>query len=133
MDIAATNRRVIEQFRAGGPVEGMHREVLLLLTTAGRRTGHRHTAPMMFEPDGDAVVVIASNMGAPEHPDWYLNLLADAHVHVELGDDSYDATAETLTGPERDRVWTTLVERYPFLTDHQAKTDREIPLVRLAR
>jgi deazaflavin-dependent oxidoreductase (nitroreductase family) len=133
VDIEETNRRVIEQFRAGGPIEGMHREALLLLTTAGRRTGRRRTSPMMFERDQDGLVVIASNMGADKHPSWYLNLLDDPHVHVEIGDDSYDATAATLTGAERDRRWAELVDQYPFFAEHQSQTVREIPLVRLTR
>lgn len=71
MDIKETNRRVIAQFRAGGDIDGMHRERLLLLTTTGSRSGRPHTAPMMFHRDGDQVLVITSNAGAPEHPDWY--------------------------------------------------------------
>ncbi len=77
MDVREINRRVVEQFRAGGPIEGMHRERLVLLTTTGRRSGEPRTTPLMFDRDGDDVLVIASNVGAPRHPDWYLNLEAD--------------------------------------------------------
>lgn len=128
-----TNRKVIEQFRAGGEIDGMHRDRLLLLTTTGARTGQRRTTPMMFHGDGDRVVVIASNVGAPRHPDWYLNLVANPRVVVEIGDETYDAVAITLTGDERERVWTDLVALYPFFTDHQAKTSRQLPLVALTR
>ena len=69
MDIKEINRKIVEQFRAGGPVEGIDRDRLLLLTTTGRRTGQRRTTPMMFERDGDDLLVIASNVGAPAHPD----------------------------------------------------------------
>ncbi len=86
MDLRETNRRVIAQFRAGGPIEGMRREGLVLLTTTGRRSGEARTTPMMFHRDGDRVLVIASNIGAPQHPDWYLDLVADPHVTVEIGD-----------------------------------------------
>ena len=88
MDVREVNKRVVEQFRAGGPIEGMHRERLLLLTTTGRRTGEHRTTPMMFHRDGDRVLVIASNIGAPRHPDWYLNLVANPEVTVEVGDGS---------------------------------------------
>lgn len=128
-----TNRKVIEQFRAGGEIDGMHRDRLLLLTTTGARTGQRRTTPMMFHGDGDRVVVIASNVGAPRHPDWYLNLVANPRVVVEIGDETYDAVATTLSGAERERVWTDLVALYPFFTDHQAKTSRQLPLVALTR
>lgn len=133
MDMKEINSRTIEQFRAGGPIEGMHRERLLLLTTVGRRSGQRRTTPMMFHSDGEHVYVIASNMGAPKHPDWYLNLVDEPRVTVEIGDDSYETTAVPLTGAEYQRVWTDLVTANPFFVDHQAKTDRVIPVVELSR
>ncbi|MGI8330301.1 nitroreductase family deazaflavin-dependent oxidoreductase [Actinomadura scrupuli] len=133
MDIKETNRKVIEQFRAGGEIEGMHRDRLLLLTTVGARTGRRRTTPMMFHRDGDRLLVIASNIGAPAHPDWYRNLVADPHVTVEVGDETYEATATPLAGGERDRLWRTLEEAYPFFAEHQAKTGRTIPVVALTR
>jgi hypothetical protein len=68
MDMKEVNRRVIDQFRAGGDIDGMHRDRLVLLTTTGRRTGQPRTTPMMFHPDGNRVVVIASNAGAPRPP-----------------------------------------------------------------
>jgi deazaflavin-dependent oxidoreductase (nitroreductase family) len=132
MDIRATNRRVIEQFRAGGEIEGMHRERLLLLTTTGARSGNPHTAPMMFHRDGDRLLVIASFAGAPEHPAWYTNLVADPHVTVEI-DETYPARATPASAEERQRLWAVLTESYPFLADHQKKTDRVIPVVVLER
>ena len=83
MDIRDINRRVIEQFRAGGEIEGMHRDRIVLLTTAGARTGQRRTTPVMFHRDGGRLLVVASNAGAPKHPDWYRNLVADPRVTVE--------------------------------------------------
>ena len=133
MEIQEINRRVIEQFRAGGEVEGMHRERLLLLTTVGARTGSPRTTPLMFVPDGDRLLVIASNIGAPHHPDWYRNLVAQPRVGVEVGDERFDAVAETAQGQERERLWTSLVRDYPFFTEHQQKTDRQIPVVILTR
>jgi deazaflavin-dependent oxidoreductase (nitroreductase family) len=131
MDIRDTNRRVIEQFRSGGPVEGMNREGLVLITTTGRVSGLPRTTPMMFIEDHGRIVVVASNIGAAEHPQWYRNLLADPSVIVEVGDRTYAATAVTLVGDERARVWSQLVEGFPFFNDHQTSTTREIPLVRL--
>lgn len=133
MDMRQVNDRVIEQFRAGGEVDGMHRDRLVLLTTVGARTGQRRTTPMMFHRDGDRLLVIASNVGDPRHPDWYVNLAANPAVHVEVGDESYDAVATTATGAERDRLWSTLTREYPFFAEHQARTDREIPVVVVTR
>ncbi|WP_433306625.1 nitroreductase/quinone reductase family protein [Actinoplanes sp. CA-030573] len=136
MDIRAINERVIGQFRAGGEIEGMHRDRLLLLTTAGARTGRRHTTPMMFHRagEGDRLLVIASNAGATADPDWYRNLVADPAVTVEIGDSSYDATAVPLTGDDRARAWDEIKAAYPFFADHEVKAaGREIPVVELIR
>ena len=129
------NRQLIEQFRAnrglaGGPLEG---RAILLLTTTGAQSGRRHTTPLMYVPDGARLLVIASNIGAPSHPDWYRNLVAHPQVMVEVGQETFDATAVVLEGVERERVWASIVEQYPFFIDHQAKTTRQIPLVALER
>lgn len=133
MDIRANNRRVIERFRAGGEIEGVHRDRLVLLTTVGVKTGRPHTTPMMFHRDGDRILVIASNVGAPRHPQWYLNLVAQPQVTVEIGDEKYQGVTATLEGAERDRVWAVLKEHYPFFAEHEARTDRTIPVVELIR
>lgn len=133
MDIADINRRVIEQFRAGGEIEGMHRDRIVLLTTTGARTGQRRTTPMMFHRDGGRLLVVASNVGAPKHPDWYRNLVADPRVTVEVGDETFPAVATTLEGTERVRAWSMLKESYPFFADHEASTERIIPVVALTR
>ena len=133
MDIQETNRRVIEQFRAGGEIEGMHRDRLVLLTTIGARTGRRHTRPMMFHRDGDRILVVASNAGAPTDPDWYRNLLREPVVMVEVGDETYEAVASALAGPDREASWARLTSAYPFLAEHEAKAGRTIPVVALTR
>jgi deazaflavin-dependent oxidoreductase (nitroreductase family) len=133
MDIQAINHRVIAQFRAGGEIEGMHRDRIVLLTTTGARTGTRHTTPMMFHRDGDRLLVIASNRGAPKDPDWYRNLLANSQVTVEVGNERYEAVATALEGDERDRLWTMLKTTYPFFADHEAIAGRTIPVVALSR
>lgn len=133
MDVREINKRVIVQFRAGEPIEGMHRERILLLTTTGRQSGRPRTTPMMFHRDGDRLLVIASNIGALHHPDWYLNLAEDPAVTVEVGDETYQATATALDGDERTTVWAMIKQTYPFFADHEQKTDRTIPVVALTR
>jgi len=133
MDMKQVNAGVIDQFRAGGPIEGMNRDRLLLLTTTGAKSGQSRTTPMMFHRDGDRLLVIASNIGADKHPDWYVNLVANPHVVVEVGAERFEATAVPLTGDERERLWTMLKQSYPFFADHEAKTSREIPVVALTR
>jgi deazaflavin-dependent oxidoreductase (nitroreductase family) len=133
MEMSEINRRVIEQFRAGGPVDGMTRDRLVLLTTTGARTGQRRTTPMMFHRDGGRLLVIASNAGAPRDPDWYRNLVAHPRVTVEVGEETYDAQAEPLSGAERDQAWAMLKETYPFFAEHEVTAGREIPVVALTR
>jgi deazaflavin-dependent oxidoreductase (nitroreductase family) len=133
MDVQDLNRRVIEQFRAGGEIEGMQRERLLLLTTKGARTGADHTTPVMFHRDGDRVVVMASNAGARNAPGWYANLRANPSVRVEIGDEAYVATATVAAGDERGRLWAEITRLYPFFLEHEQTANREIPLVILTR
>lgn len=135
MDIREHNRQLIEDFRAnrtqvGGPFEG---RPLLLLTTTGARSGERRTTPMMYIPDGERLLVVASNAGAPAHPDWYYNLAAHPHVTVEVGTQTFNAIATVTEGEERQRLWTRIVELYPFFTEHQAKITRQIPVIVLSR
>jgi deazaflavin-dependent oxidoreductase (nitroreductase family) len=129
------NQRIIEEFRANGGRVGGHWEGrdLLLLTTVGRRSGRRHTTPVVFTRDRDRLLVYASKGGAPEHPDWFLNLRANPHVGVEVGADRFDAVATPLAGEERDREFAAQAARNPAFAEYAAKTSRVIPVVALAR
>ena len=128
------NHQLIEEFRADrSKFEGPGSRPLLLLTTIGAKSGKRRTTPMMYIPDGDRLLVIASNIGAPKHTDWYHNLVAHPEVTVEVGTKTYDATAIVTQGAERQQLWTRIVAQYPFFADHQAKTTRQIPIIALIR
>jgi len=129
------NRRLIEEFRANRAAGGqaMTGRPLLLLTTTGAKSGLPRTTPLMYIPDGDRLLVLASNAGAPKDPDWYRNLIRHPRVTVEVGDETYDADAVAVEGEERARLWSDLVQRYPFFADHQAQVTREIPVVALKR
>ncbi|HKG57889.1 MAG TPA: nitroreductase/quinone reductase family protein [Candidatus Limnocylindrales bacterium] len=133
MDTKKINPQVIEQFRGGGEIPGMHRERLVLLTTTGAKTKAERTTPLMFHRDGDRIYVIASNSGATKAPDWYHNLLANPRVKVELADETFEAQAEPLEGSERERVWTEIKRLFPFFGHHEKQANRTIPVVELAR
>ncbi|MDH3752338.1 MAG: nitroreductase family deazaflavin-dependent oxidoreductase [Acidimicrobiia bacterium] len=114
--------------RIGGKLAGMRG---VLVTTTGRRSGHEHTVCLpYFSDDGDRIVV-ASFAGAPTHPAWYVNMLADPAVTVRERARSFPARAETVIGDDRAGVWERLTDRYPWYLDYQSGTEREIPLVRL--
>jgi len=125
------NRAVIEEFRAKRGDLGDRQ--ILLLTTRGRRSGELRTNPLIYLADGDRVFVIASKQGSPQHPDWYLNLVADPHVTVELGPETYEAVATPLEGDERAQAYARQAERFPFFADYERQTTREIPVVALER
>jgi deazaflavin-dependent oxidoreductase (nitroreductase family) len=105
----------------------------LLLTTTGRKSGEPRTAPLIYAPDGDAYVVVASKGGSDAPPAWYVNLSANPEVEVQVKDDVFKATARTASAEEKARLWPTLVAEWPDYDAYQAKTEREIPLVILER
>ncbi|WP_462188195.1 MULTISPECIES: nitroreductase/quinone reductase family protein [unclassified Frankia] len=132
-DVRAVNQTVIAEYRAtGGALEKtLPGSRLVLVTTTGRRSRKEHTAPLGYVVDGGPgrIVVFASNMAAPRHPDWYQNLTAEPKVVVELGTDRFEAEASTATGDERQRLYEALVETMPGIRGHQEQVEREIPVV----
>jgi len=103
----------------------------LLLTTTGRRTGVRRRTALIYGRDGDGYVVAGSWGGRARHPSWYLNLVADPEVEVQVGPDVFHATATTATGGERARLWTLMAGIWPAYDSYQQKTERQIPVVLL--
>jgi len=101
----------------------------LLLTTTGRKSGERFIFPLFYGEDGGKCFVIASKGGAPEHPGWYRNILADPVVEVQVGTKKLKARARTAEGAERARLWEKSLEFWPPYADYQKKTQREIPVV----
>jgi deazaflavin-dependent oxidoreductase (nitroreductase family) len=105
----------------------------LLLTTTGRKSGVPRTVPLPYLPDGDGKVVVGSFAGGPRHPAWALNLFADPTAQVQDRGERYAATGEVLSGDRRALVWERLTAAHPWYADYQARTSRELPLVRLTR
>lgn len=126
---------VIAEFRAnggkvGGPFAG---RPLLILNTIGAKSGEPRSHALMYGEDGDDLFIIASKGGAPSHPAWYHNLLANPDVTIELGAETFRAKADLTEGEERDRLMAKMVERFPFFGDYEKKAGRVIPVVRLKR
>jgi deazaflavin-dependent oxidoreductase (nitroreductase family) len=106
----------------------------LLLTTRGRKTGARHVLPLIYGRQGGSYVLIASKGGAPTHPAWYLNLVAEPDCSIQVRAEHIDVRARTAEGEEREELWRQLAEIYPPYVDYQvAAGDREIPVVVLDR
>ncbi|HLV75480.1 deazaflavin-dependent oxidoreductase (nitroreductase family) [Actinomadura hallensis] len=107
--------------------------VTLLLTTVGRRSGKERTTPLIYQPEGDAYVVVASKGGADDHPAWYKNLQANPEVKVQVKGDKFTARARTATPEEKPSLWRKMTSVWPQYDEYQQKTSRDIPVVVLER
>ncbi|MDR2857241.1 MAG: nitroreductase family deazaflavin-dependent oxidoreductase [Novosphingobium sp.] len=131
MDFTISGESHVRAYRETGGATGYiwNNATTLLLTTTGRRSGEEKTVPLIFVPDGDNCVIIASLGGAPKHPAWYLNLEENPRVTLQVQDKVFAATARTALSPERERLWAKAVAAWPQYDDYQAKTTRRIPVV----
>lgn len=129
------NTKLIEEFRAnGGAVGGPFASApLVLITHTGAKSGTRRTSPLVFSRDGERLVIIASKGGAPTHPHWYLNMVANPSVTVELPGDTFEASVTQAEGDERARLFAAQAEMMPQFNEYAAKADREIPVLVLER
>ncbi len=125
----------VKRYRETNGTEGHEWQgtTVLILTTTGRRSGTPRSTPLIYGREGDNYVVVASKGGADEHPAWYLNLLANPEVDVQVLADRFTARARTATAEEKPRLWQAAVERWPAYADYQRRTEREIPVVILER
>lgn len=135
--IADWAREQVEEFEASdGQRANTLRDTglpIIVLTSVGAKSGKLRKTPLMrVEHDGEYAVV-ASKGGAPKHPVWYYNLVADPHVELQDGAEKHDYTARELTGAERDEWWERAVAAYPPYAEYQQKTDRRIPVFLLTR
>lgn len=116
----------LRDFTAGG---GKPNTPCLLLTTVGRKSGKPNVLPLIYGMEGSNYVIVASKGGAPEHPGWYLNLVAKDLVEVQVADKKFRAVARTAQSEERQRLWKLMADVYPPYNDYQKQTSREIPVV----
>jgi deazaflavin-dependent oxidoreductase (nitroreductase family) len=106
---------------------------ILLLTTRGRKSGEPRTIPIIFTRYQNSFVIIASKGGSPVHPQWYLNILADPNVTVQIKAEVFKAVARTAESPEREVIWLHAVETWPNFDVYQSRTTRSIPVVVIER
>ena len=125
-ELHSYNQQVIEAFRAnGGGVEpGLD---LLLLHDVGARSGQERVTPLAYwRIDDTSMAVLASNRGAPKHPDWYHNLIANPDVKTEIGTETFLARARVATPNERSRLLPRIAEQTPSVSAALNRTTREI-------
>jgi deazaflavin-dependent oxidoreductase (nitroreductase family) len=105
---------------------------ILLLTTTGRKSGEPRTTPLIFARDGDDYLVVASQGGAPTHPNWYLNLLDRPEAEIQVKAERIRVTGRAAPAEERPRLWDVVRGPWPNYDVYQERTDREIPVVVLS-
>jgi deazaflavin-dependent oxidoreductase (nitroreductase family) len=130
-DFNEFNRNVIDEFRGNegkvsGPFAGAP---MILVNHTGAKSGKPYTSPLVYTRDGDNYVVIASKGGAPEHPQWFRNLVANPEVTVEVGTETIPVRARVAEGEERARLYRAQADLMPNFDEYATKTSREIPVV----
>ncbi|MFN8051741.1 MAG: nitroreductase family deazaflavin-dependent oxidoreductase [Acidimicrobiales bacterium] len=113
--------RIGAKFKGGAPV--------CLLTTIGRKSGEPRTMPLLYLRDGSDIVIVASKGGFSSHPQWYLNLLANPEVTIEIGRQKTPMTARVADEATKAALWPRLVAMYADYEQYQQRTERDIPVV----
>ncbi|MBF6194057.1 nitroreductase family deazaflavin-dependent oxidoreductase [Nocardia implantans] len=122
-----TGGRVGGRWRIGA---GFRKPVpTLLLEHRGRKSGKLFTAPLLYLVDGPDLVVVASQGGLPDHPQWYFNLLAHPTTRVQIGAEHRRVRARVASPEEKNRLWPLLVDLYADFDTYQSWTEREIPVL----
>jgi deazaflavin-dependent oxidoreductase (nitroreductase family) len=124
-------REHIEEYVASDGAKGHKWRGLptLLLTTRGRKSGKLRRTALIYGRDGDNYLIVASNGGAADHPLWYLNLVEQPEVEVQVGAEQFAARARVAGPDEKPRLWAVMSAIFPTYNRYQAKTDRDIPLI----
>ncbi len=123
-------RDQVELYEGSGGTEGttLRGMPVVVLTTLGAKSGRIRKNPLMRVEHEAVYAVVASKGGAPKHPVWYHNVVADPHVELQDGPLRQDMTAREVKGAEKAVWWERAVAAYPDYADYQTKTDREIPV-----
>jgi len=102
---------------------------VIIVTNRGKKTGAIRKTPLMRVVHGNNYILVASQGGAPQHPQWYHNLKADPNIEIRDKDEVYPMRVREIVDPvERERLWNIAVQAYPPYEEYQNKTDRLIPV-----
>jgi len=127
---AAWVRDQVAEYESSGGTRGttLRDMPVIVLTSRGAKSGKIRKTPLMRVEHDGSYAIVASKGGAPEHPVWYYNVMADPHVELQDGPVKQDMTARQVTGAEKAAWWERAVAAYPDYADYQEKTDRQIPV-----
>lgn len=128
-------RDQVELYERTGGTEGgtLNGRPVVIVTSRGAKTGKIRKTPLMRVEHDGAYLAVASMGGAPRHPVWYHNVVADPHVELQDGAEKWDMVARELSGEERAVWWERAVAAYPPYADYQERTERVIPVFLLER
>jgi F420H(2)-dependent quinone reductase len=103
---------------------------VIIVTNRGRKSGAIRKTPLMRAVDGQNYILVASQGGAPKHPQWYFNLKAEPNVEIRDQTEVRQMRVREITDPaERKRLWDIAVEAYPPYQEYQDRTSRVIPVL----
>lgn len=129
--VAKHIRRYVETDGKDGYL--FHGMPTLLLTTRGRKSGKMYRTALIYGEDGKRYLLIPSNGGSDEHPSWYLNLVENPEVEVQVGAEKFSARARTANPEEKPALWEIMTKIFARYNTYQKKAEREIPVVILER
>ena len=134
-DFDEMNRKVIAEFREnGGKVGGWFEGApMLILHTTGRKSGKERENPLVYLERDGRIFVFASKAGAPDNPDWFHNLSSNPSVSVEMGTDTFPATATVVPDPQRGEIYAEQAAKFENFADYEKQTSRVIPVVELTK
>lgn len=123
-------RQQVEEYETSGGTRGttMRGLPVVVLTIVGRTSGLLRKVPLMRVEHEGRYAAVASLGGAPEHPLWYHNLVANPQVRLQDGPSVFDMVAREVTGQEKQEWWARAVEAFADYGDYQRRTEREIPV-----
>lgn len=124
----------VELYEGSGGTDGLTlRDTglpVIIVTNRGRKSGAIRKTPLMRAVDGKSYILVASQGGAPQHPQWYFNLKSEPKVEIRDRTEVYSMRVREVVDPaERQRLWTIAVEAYPPYQEYQDRTDRVIPVL----
>ncbi len=116
----------VERYEGSGGTAGFHwRDTnlpVIIVTNRGRKTGATRKTPLMRVADGNNYILVASQGGAPQHPQWYYNLKADPNVEIRDKTEVYPMRVREVVDPrERERLWKVAVNAFPNYQEYQRK------------
>jgi deazaflavin-dependent oxidoreductase (nitroreductase family) len=134
LDLSLFGDAHVRRYRETGGVQGhIWNGATCLVLTTRRRSGAPRDSALIYGKDGPNLLLIASKGGAPEHPWWYRDLVANPSVEVQVLADRFPALARTARPDEKPRLWSIMTRGWPSYDEYQKRTEREIPLVILER